>query len=77
MDADPRDLLIEQLKAENAELREKLKQLKARLEELERDAHRQAGPFRREEKKKVPPPERKKPGRKPGHEGFPSGARED
>lgn len=75
--------LIEELRAENARLRRELSEalkridslekinadLEARLKELEREAARQAAPFRREESKKVPPAEKKPPGRKPGHPG--------
>ena len=74
MDADPRDVLIEQLRAENArlvvenaELRETIRRLERRLEELERQAHRSAAPFRRDERKKKPPDQHGRPGRKPGH----------
>jgi hypothetical protein len=70
MDLDPRDQRIAELEAENLLLKKKLAEAMARIEEIEKAAHRQAGPFRREEKKKVPPQDRKKPGRKPGHEGF-------
>ncbi|MBN1511565.1 MAG: hypothetical protein JXB13_06080 [Phycisphaerae bacterium] len=59
MDADPRDALIQELQAENAELRDEaerlrelIKQLTARLEEWQREAHRQAAPFRRKDKDK-------------------------
>lgn len=76
-------LVIGNLQAENRELREELgqalhrgnrlsdevAQLKRRLEELEREAARQAAPFRRREKKKVDPAKKKRPGRKPGHAG--------
>jgi hypothetical protein len=53
---------IEELEAENRQLRE-------RLDEALRAAARQAAPFRRAEHKKVPASERKRPGREPGHEG--------
>lgn len=53
---------IERLRAENAALR-------ARLDEAERVAARQAAPFRRREAKRVPPAEKKKPGRPKGHPG--------
>lgn len=76
-------LLIAQLRRENQELRAQLKQvmeradrlaeeneqLKGRVEELERVAARQAAPFRRRERKKVDPAEKKRPGRKAGHQG--------
>jgi hypothetical protein len=61
---------IEELLAENSGLRQQLAEAQARIEELERAAARQAAPFRREESHKVPPEERKRPGRKPGHEGV-------
>jgi hypothetical protein len=67
MDADPRDALIQQLQAENASLRETIKQLTERIEQLEREAHRQAAPFRRRDKDKKPPDQHKRPGRPPGH----------
>lgn len=67
MDADPRDALIERLQAENAALRELVKQLTDRIEQLEREAHRQAAPFRRKDKDKKPPDQHKPPGRPPGH----------
>lgn len=54
--------LIQQLNDENA-------QLKKRLEELEREAARQAAPFRRRNRKKIDPAEKKQPGRKAGHTG--------
>lgn len=60
---------IAELLAENASLRQELAQARARIEELERTAARQAAPFRREERNKIPPQEQKRPGRKPGHLG--------
>lgn len=76
-------LTIAELQRENRELREQLDQarrrleelaeenaqFRERLEELERQAARQAAPFRRRDKKKVDPAEKKRPGRKPGHSG--------
>lgn len=74
MDGDPRDALIQQLQAENAALRAEaqslhaiVKQLTERIEQLEREAHRQAAPFRRKDKDKKPPDQHKRPGRPPGH----------
>ena len=74
MDADPRDALIQQLQAKNAaleaevqSLHDLVKQLTARIEQLQREAHRQAAPFRRKDKEKKPPDQHKKPGRPPGH----------
>lgn len=54
---------------ELAELRQRVGQLEERLEELERDAHRQAAPFRRPEKKRKPDQDKRRPGRKKGHAG--------
>ncbi len=81
MEADPRDQRIKELEAENARLRDTLatpdaqieqlrqliRQLQDRIEELERDAARQAAPFRRKDKDRKPPEKHGKPGRKPGH----------
>lgn len=49
-----------------------IEELQARVRELEeqlRAAHRQVAPFRRRSTQKKKPEEKKKPGRKPGHEG--------
>ena len=74
MDADGRDEHIRELEAENAALREENARLKAtieellkRIEQLEREAHRQAAPFRRREKKRKPPGQHRKIGRPKGH----------
>jgi transposase len=74
MDADPRDLRIQQLEAENQALRARVQELEQtvlqfqqRIEELERVAARQAAPFRRRDKLKKPPDQHKPPGRPPGH----------
>jgi transposase len=74
MDADPRDLRIQQLEAENQALRARIQtleqlidKLQARVEELERAAARQAAPFRRKDKNKKPPDQHKPPGRPAGH----------
>jgi hypothetical protein len=77
MDADPRDLRIQQLEAENRSLRQRLDELEPlkelvatlqqRIEELERAAARQAAPFRRRDKSKKPPDQHKPPGRPKGH----------
>lgn len=74
MDADPRDLRIQQLEAENQSLRQRVHefeqlvpQLQQRIEALERTAARQAAPFRRKDKHKKPPDQHKPPGRSPGH----------
>jgi transposase len=52
-----------------AELEEANRTLQGRIEQLEREAARQAAPFRRRESKKVPPERKRRPGRKPGHRG--------
>jgi hypothetical protein len=74
MDADPRDALIQQLQADNAalraevaSLREIVKQLTERIEQLQREACRQAAPFRRKDNDKKPPDQHKPPGRPVGH----------
>ncbi|MGH9578751.1 MAG: hypothetical protein ACRD3R_15035, partial [Terriglobales bacterium] len=81
MDADPRDQRIRELETENAalraqvqaqaeqieQLRQLLRKLQDRIEELERAAARQAAPFRRQEKDRKPPQLHQRPGRKPGH----------
>lgn len=58
------------LQAENAELKQALKEALARIDELERAAHRQAAPFGQDEDRKVPPDKQKKRGRKTGHRGV-------
>lgn len=67
MDADPREQRIPELEAENARLRQLIKTLQDRIEELERAAARQAAPFRRKDKDRKPPEQHGTPGRKPGH----------
>lgn len=74
MDADPRDVLIHKLQAENAELRaevetlrELVNKLNERVEQLEREAHRQVAPFRRKDKDRKPPDQHGPPGRRKGH----------
>lgn len=76
-------LAIAALQAENRQLRAQLRQalergdglqkeleeLQQRLQELEREAARQAAPFRRRERQKIAPHDQKRPGRKPGHSG--------
>lgn len=72
---DPRDVRIEELERENTALREEVASLRDQLKELTRIVEqlrsrarkdkRQAHPFGRESQKK----EKKKCGRKPGHEG--------
>lgn len=54
---------------ENAELKQALKELQTRFDELEREQKRQAAPFRRREQLKIDPKLQKKRGRKPGHPG--------
>jgi transposase len=75
--------LIEQLRKENedfcalvAELRKQIadlvaenKALRDRLDDAERQATRQAAPFRRRESKKIPEERQKRPGRPKGHPG--------
>ena len=60
---------IARLVRENAELSALVRKLRERVEQLERENARQAGPFRRREELKVKPENKKKPGRKPGHPG--------
>ena len=74
MGTDPRDALIQQLQAENAalraeaeSLRKMVAQLTARIAQLQREAHRQAAPFRRKDKDKKPPDQHQRPGRPTGH----------
>lgn len=76
-------LALAKLQEENRQLRQQLRvalqerdrlaeeneQLRKRIEELEREAARQAAPFRRRERKKVAPEQKKRPGRKTGHPG--------
>lgn len=59
--------LIEQLREEIRRLKKENDDLKRRLEEVERTAHRQAAPFRVDEKKRKK--RRKRPGRAKGHPG--------
>ena len=54
---------IDELAAEN-------RQLRNQLEQSQKEAARQAAPFRRSEKDKIPPDKNKKPGRKAGHLGV-------
>lgn len=54
---------IDELAAEN-------RQLRNQLEQSQKEAARQAAPFRRSEKDKIPPDKKKKPGRKAGHLGV-------
>lgn len=58
---DPRDTLIEELRARIAELEQ-------RVAELESQVH-SAAPFRRRQAKRKPPDQRRPPGRPPGHPG--------
>ena len=62
-DADDKRRIAE-LEAENRELRDTIKRLVARIEELERAGKRQAAPFSKGKPKQDP----EKPGRKPGEE---------
>lgn len=61
--------IIAQLRTENEELRQALKEAWARIEELERAGKRQAAPFGKDEQQKIPPDKYKKRGRKKGHRG--------
>ena len=84
MTTDPVALaLIQQLRKENQELRAVIARLENRIAELvaenkalqdqldddERQAARQAAPFRRRESKKIPEERQKRPGRPKGHPG--------
>lgn len=67
--------MIATLRKEICELKElvqtktdEIARLQTKLEEAQRNGHRQAGPFRINEKKRTK--EAKKPGRKQGHDGF-------
>jgi transposase len=60
---------VERLREENHHLREENRQLREQLENAQREAARQAAPFRRRESKKVPDGEKKRPGRPKGHPG--------
>lgn len=57
-----------QLKRQWEEAQAQIKKQEEQLEEWQRQAHRQAAPFRRPETERNPHPAR--PGRKPGHAGF-------
>jgi len=63
---------LEQARGRIAALEETNRRLQQRIAELERENARQAAPFRREPAKKVPAEEKKRPGRKPGHQGAKS-----
>ena len=60
---------IEGLLQRIAELEKTIATLQEQLEQERRKNARQAAPFRRRENKKVPNGQKKRPGRKPGHEG--------
>jgi transposase len=62
-------LRLREERARRRELEKTVEKLLKRVEELERAAHRQAAPFRREESKKVPEGQKKRPGRPVGHPG--------
>ena len=57
-----------QLNRQLEEARAQIKNQDQRIEELQRQAHRQAAPFRRSEEERSAQPGR--PGRKAGHAGF-------
>jgi len=58
---------LEAAQARVAEQEQQLQQKDQQIEQLQREAHRQAAPFRRPEAQRHPHPAR--PGRKPGHPG--------
>lgn len=60
---------LEEALQQVGKLLDEKERLHQRLGELERQAARQAAPFRRRERKKVDPAHKKRPGRKPGHQG--------
>jgi transposase len=75
--SDASSRIIDELRQENQALRERVRaleevcrQLQERVGEAERAGKRQAAPFRRREAGKVPEAEKKRPGRKPGHQGH-------
>ena len=57
---------VQILRDENAQLKTRVIDLEKQLAESQREAKRQAAPFRR--KNRIPKDQHKKPGRKPGHE---------
>src|SRR5579871_2174671 len=69
MDAEAK-ALIDRLLARVAELEAENRALRARLDEAEAAAARQAAPFRRRESRRVPDGSGKRPGRPPGHPGV-------
>lgn len=69
MDAET-EALLDRLTARIDELEAENRSLRARLDEAEAAAARQAAPFRRRDQRKVDPAERKRPGRPAGHPGI-------
>lgn len=68
---------VRRLEAENARLRDQVAALTReknaaleKLEKLQKEAARQAAPFRRRDAQKVPPEQHKRPGRPAGHPGV-------
>lgn len=61
---------IEELSEEQERQARRIKELEGQVEELLRASHRQAAPFGREQTEKKAETERKRPGRKAGHEGY-------
>lgn len=74
---DPRDDLIAELRRELAEFKRRVEQLtlenqhlREQLAQAQREAARQAAPFRRRDAKKIPKDQQKRPGRPVGHVGV-------
>jgi transposase len=61
---------VAELLADNARLVTENRQLREQLEQAQREAARQAAPFRRPERQKIPKDEQKRPGRPAGHAGV-------
>lgn len=60
---------VRRLRAANQRLGEENQLLRDRLEQAEREAARQAAPFRRPQRQKKDPSQKKRPGRSKGHKG--------
>jgi transposase len=61
---------LEIVKAENLRLTTENRQLREQLDQAQREAARQAAPFRRSERQKIPKERQKRPGRPEGHPGV-------